>query len=200
VPLGPTRLGIALADISGKGISAALIMASLQAALRSQALVGEQVVPCPAQVVTRLNQHLYHSTSEERYATLFYGIYDAAAHTFEYTNAGHPPPFYFGGRQTQRLDVGGTVLGLFSDCHYDQETIEVSAGSLLVMFSDGVTEPENPQGEEFGEKRLADVAQQNPDASAQAVMAALVAAADQWAGKAEQTDDVTIIVARFRQT
>ncbi len=199
VPLGPTRLGIALADISGKGISAALIMASLQAALRSQALVGEQVVACPAQVVTRLNQHLYHSTSEERYATLFYGIYDAVAHTFEYTNAGHPPPFYFAGRQTRRLDVGGTVLGLFSDCHYDQETIEVSSGSLLLLFSDGVTEPENPQGEEFGEKRLVDVAQRNPDASAHALLEALVAAADKWAGTAEQTDDVTIIVARFRQ-
>jgi sigma-B regulation protein RsbU (phosphoserine phosphatase) len=199
VPLGPTRMGIALADISGKGISAALIMASLQAALRSQALVGEETVDCPAQVVARLNQHLYRSTSEERYATLFYGVYDSLAHTFEYTNAGHPPPFYIAGQQTRRLDVGGTVLGLFSDCHYEQETIEVSPGSLLVMFSDGVTEPENSQGEEFGEKRLVDVARRNPDVSAHAVLEALVKSADQWAGTAEQTDDLTIIVARFRQ-
>jgi sigma-B regulation protein RsbU (phosphoserine phosphatase) len=130
---------------------------------------------------------------------LFYGVYDSLVHTFEYTNAGHPPPFYIAGQQTRGLDVGGTVLGLFSDCHYEQETIEVSPGSLLVMFSDGVTEPENSQGEEFGEKRLVDVARRNPDVSAHAVLEALVKSADQWAGTAEQTDDLTIIVARFRQ-
>jgi sigma-B regulation protein RsbU (phosphoserine phosphatase) len=190
-------LGMALADISGKGISAALIMASLQAALRSQALMGQQAPGHTAEIVTRLNQHLFRSTSEERYATLFYGVYDATARTLEYTNAGHPPPLYLVGQETRRLTAGGTVLGLFSDCQYEQETISISPESLLVMFSDGVTEAENATGEEFGEKRLLEVVQRNRNASAPAILHALVAAAEAWTGTAEQTDDFTIMVARF---
>jgi phosphoserine phosphatase RsbU/P len=197
LPLGPARLGMALADISGKGISAALIMASLQAALRSQTLMGQQAPGHTAEVVARLNQHLFRSTSEERYATLFYGVYDAAARTLEYTNAGHPPPLYLVGQETRRLTAGGTVLGLFSDCPYEQETISISPQSLLVMFSDGVTESENAAGQEFGEKRLLEVVQRNRHASAHEVLQALVAAAEAWTGTAEQTDDFTIMVARF---
>ena len=200
LPLGPTRLGIALADISGKGISAALIMASLQAALRSQALAGDQAPGHTAEMVTRLNQHLYRSTSEERYATLFYGIYDATARTFEYTNAGHPAPLYISGGVTRRLDTGGTVLGLFSDPHFEQGTIQISPDSLLVVYSDGLTEPENATGEEFGDKRLCEVVQRNRDASAHTLVEALVKAANEWAGTEEQNDDETIIVARFLPT
>ncbi len=198
LPLGPTRLGIALADISGKGISAALIMASLQAALRSQAVIGVQEPGHTAEVVTRLNQHLYHSTSDERYATLLYGIYDAEARTFEYTNAGHPPPLYISGDKTRWLDTGGTVLGLFNETHYEQETIALPAGSLIVMYSDGLTEPENSREEEFGNKRLLEVVQSNRDASPPEIVKALVNATDRWSGTTEQSDDVTIIVARFR--
>ena len=157
LPIAPGRLGMALADISGKGISAALIMASLQAALRSLALMGEQPPGHTAEIITRLNQHLFRSTSEERYATLFYGVYDATTRTLEYTNAGHPPPLYLAGEKIRRLTAGGTVLGLFSDCQYEQETISISPESLLVMFSDGVTETEDAGGEEFGEKRLCNV-------------------------------------------
>ncbi len=197
LPLGPGRLGMALADISGKGISAALIMASLQAALRSLALMGQQPPGHTAEIVMRLNQHLFRSTSEERYATLFYGVYDATTRTLEYTNAGHPPPLYLAGEKIRWLTAGGTVLGLFSDCQYEQETISISPESLLVMFSDGVTETENAGGEEFGEKRLLDVVQRNRNASAHAIMQSLVAAAEAWAGTAEQSDDFTIMVARF---
>lgn len=197
LPLGPTRLGMALADISGKGISAALIMASLQAALRSQALLGQHEPGHTGEIVARLNEHLFRSTSEERYATLFYGVYDAATRTLEYTNAGHPPPLYLAGQETRRLTAGGTVLGLFSHCQYEQETIAISPESLLVLFSDGVTESENAGGEEFGEKRLLDVVRRNRDAAALEVLRALVTTAEAWTGAAEQTDDFTIMVARF---
>ena len=112
LPLGPGRLGIALADISGKGISAALIMASLQAALRSQAIFNGSGPGNTAEIVARLNQHLYRSTAPDRFATFFYGVYDTQTHRLEYTNAGHPAPLCINGEHVQRLSEGGTVLGL----------------------------------------------------------------------------------------
>ncbi len=158
LPLGPGRLGLALADISGKGISAALIMASLQAALRSQALFNGRGPGSTAEIVARLNQHLFRSTSADRYATFFYGVYDAQTRRLEYTNAGHPAPFCITGEKVQRLSVGGTVLGLFDDRRYESQVIEVPPGSLLIAYSDGLTEAEDPDGRELGEQRLLDVA------------------------------------------
>src|SRR4029077_8930443 len=157
-PLGPGRLGIALADISGKGISAALIMASLQAALRSQALFNGHGPGSTAAIVTRLNQHLYRSTAPDRFATLFYGVYDVQTHRLEYTNAGHPPPLCITGKQVQRLSAGGTVLGLFDDGQYESQSVDVAPGSLLIAYSDGLTEAENPDGQEFGDQRVLDAA------------------------------------------
>ena len=197
LPLGPGRLGIALADISGKGISAALIMASLQAALRSQALFNGHGPGSTAEIVGRLNQHLYRSTAPDRFATFFYGVYDAQTHRLEYTNAGHPPPLCVSGQKAQRLTAGGTVLGLFDDCHYESQVIDVAPGSLLIAYSDGVSEAENPDGEEFGDERVLNVALRSGQASAGAVLKNLLEVVDQWAGPAEQSDDVTLIVARF---
>jgi phosphoserine phosphatase RsbU/P len=195
--LGPRRLGIALADISGKGISAALLMASLQAALRSQALFNGRGPGSTAEIVARLNQHLYRSTAPDRFATFFYGIYDVQTHRLEYTNAGHPAPFYIAGQQVQRLSTGGTVLGLFEDRHYESEVIDIDPGSLLVAYSDGLTEAENPSGEEFGDQRVLDAALRLQEAPAGAVLKNLLEVTDQWTGPAEQLDDLTLIVARF---
>ena len=197
LPLGPGRLGIALADISGKGISAALIMASLQAALRSQAVFNGHGPGGAAEVVARLNQHLYRSTAPDRFATLFYGLYDAQTRRLEYTNAGHPAPLCISGRQVQRLCMGGTVLGLFDDRQYESQIIDVAPGSLLIAYSDGLSEAENPEGEEFGDKRILDVALQSGQASASAVFKNLLEAVDQWSGPTEPLDDLTLIVIRF---
>ena len=195
--LGPGRLGIALADISGKGISAALIMASLQAALRSQALFNGRGPGSTAEIVARLNQHLYRSTASDRFATFFYGVYDAQIQRLEYTNAGHPAPLYIAGQQVQRLSAGGTVLGLFDDHRYESQVVAVVPGSLLVVYSDGLTEAENPDEEEFGEQRVLEVALRQGQASAAAVMKKLLEAVDQWTGPAEHADDITLIVTRF---
>jgi len=197
LPLGPERLGIALADISGKGISAALIMASLQAALRSQALFNGRGPGSTGEIVSRLNQHLYRSTAPDRFATFFYGVYDGRTHRLEYTNAGHPPPLCIAGRRINRLSVGGTVLGLFDDRKYESQFIDIAPGSLLIAYSDGLTEAENPDGQEFEDQRVLDVAVRLSEAPAGVVLKNLLEVVDRWTGPAEQLDDLTVIVARF---
>ncbi|MDE3136646.1 MAG: SpoIIE family protein phosphatase, partial [Acidobacteriota bacterium] len=148
------RVAIAVADISGKGISAALLMASLNAALRS--LVISDGVPGidPAALAQRLNRHLLLNTSDDRYATFFFAVYDSSTHRLDYTNAGHLPPFFINGDRVEKLDCGGPVIGLLDGCVYERASIEVQPGSLLVAYSDGMTEPENAYGEEFGPDRL----------------------------------------------
>jgi phosphoserine phosphatase RsbU/P len=197
LPLGPGRLGIALADVSGKGISAALIMASLQAALRSQALFNGHGPGGTAQIVARLNQHLYGSTAPDLYATFFYGVYDGQTRRLEYTNAGHPAPFCITGQQVERLSTGGTVLGLFDDCRYESQIIDIAPGTLLIAYSDGLTEAENAQGQQFGDQRVLDEALRLGRAPASVVLKDLLQTVDQWTGPTEHADDITVIVARF---
>jgi phosphoserine phosphatase RsbU/P len=188
-------VGIALADISGKGIFASLLMASLQAALRSQAAFDGKCGT--AELVTRLNRHLFRNTSDDRYATFFYGVYDADAKTFTYTNAGHLAPFFIHGQKVDELSDGGTVVGLFEDFPYTQRTIQVEPGSLFVLFSDGLTEPENVYGEEFGNARLREEVLRNRAMPTQRLAENLIAAAELWAGSPEQADDMTVVVARM---
>jgi sigma-B regulation protein RsbU (phosphoserine phosphatase) len=197
LPLGPGRLGIALADISGKGISAALIMASLQAALRSQAMFNGHGPGGTAEIVTRLNHHLFSSTGPDRFATFFYGVYDAQTRRLEYTNAGHPAPLCISGEQVRYLSTGGTVLGLFDDRQYESQIVDIAPGSLLIAYSDGLTEAENAAGEEFEEQRVLDVALRTDRAPARAVLKNLLEAVNHWTGPAEQSDDITVVVARF---
>jgi phosphoserine phosphatase RsbU/P len=195
IRLGPTRVGIALADISGKGIFAALLMASLQAALRSAAMMDGQ--GGTADVVSRVNRQLFLSTSDDRYATLLYAVYDSETKTLTYTNAGHLPPFLVFDGTVRQLDQGGTVVGLFEEARYTAETLQIAPGSLLVAFSDGLTEPENVYGEEFGADRLKAEVLRLRNTPARSVAENLISAADQWAGTPEQADDATIIVARM---
>lgn len=195
VPLGTGRIGIALADISGKGIFAALLMASLQAALRSTAaLDGNRGA---ADLVSRLNQHLFKNTSDDRYATLFYAVYDATAKSLTYTNAGHLAPVFVSDGCTRSLDQGGTVIGLFADAQYTQCTLQVSPGSLLVGFSDGLTEPESVYGEEYGVERLKAEVLRQRSLPANRLAENLIDGVEQWAGTAEQADDMTVVVARM---
>jgi sigma-B regulation protein RsbU (phosphoserine phosphatase) len=195
IRLGPSRVGIALADISGKGIFAALLMASLQAALRSSAMMDGH--GSTAEAVSRVNRQLFVSTSDDRYATLFYAVYDSQTKTLTYTNAGHLAPFLVLDGHVRQLDQGGTVVGLFEDARYTAETLQITPGSLLVAFSDGLTEPENVYGEEFGMERLKAEVLRQRNAPVRSLAENLISAADQWAGAPEQADDATIIVARM---
>jgi phosphoserine phosphatase RsbU/P len=192
---GKNCVAIALADISGKGIFAALLMASLQATLRSQAALDGDCGT--AELVSRLNRHLFRNTSDDRYATFFYAVYDVEARTLTYTNAGHLGPFLVEGDTVKELTEGGTVVGLFEEYPYTQQTIRVEPGSLLVAFSDGLTEPENVYGEEYGSQRLKEEIMRQRAAVPDRVAENLIAAAEQWAGSPEQADDITVVVARM---
>ncbi|MFZ0039080.1 MAG: SpoIIE family protein phosphatase [Candidatus Acidiferrales bacterium] len=195
IRLSPCRIGIAVADISGKGISAALLMASLQAALRSQAVLDAN--GSTAQLVSRLNHHLFHNTSDDRYATFFYAVFDSSTRKLEYTNAGHCAPVFVADGKVTKLDAGGTVVGLFDEAEYESVTIEAPPDSLLVAFSDGLFEPENVYGEEFGTPRLTDEILRHRDAAPQRMAESLIDSAEQWAGTPEQADDMTVVVARL---
>jgi phosphoserine phosphatase RsbU/P len=197
VQLGPQRLGMAVADISGKGISAALLMASLQAAFRSQLLVDGTMAAGTAELAMRLNMHLYRNTSDDRYATLFLAEYDSATRRLQYTNAGHLPPLLVSGEKVKKLDEGGMVVGLFDDCAYEQGTVVVEPGSVLVAYSDGITEPENVYGEQFGARRLAAEVLRHKQSAPPQLAEQLIAAAEEWGQSPEQADDMTVVIARF---
>lgn len=204
IRISPTRLAIALADISGKGISAALLMANVQAALRSDVLRyrdGHSGAPREdidtAEIVSHLNLHLFRNTSSERYATFFFGVFDSETRQLHYTNAGHLPPIYVCGTNVRRLETGGMVVGLFNDVPFRQGAVEIAHGGMLVAYSDGLIEPENVYGEEFGAERLTEVAQRNMQASSHQIAEAMMQAADEWSGTPEQADDMTVIVMRF---
>jgi phosphoserine phosphatase RsbU/P len=193
--LSPTRIAMVLADISGKGISAALLMASLQAALRSLVLLDASAGA--AQTVTRLNLHLCRNTADDHYATLFFAIYDSERKTLEYTNAGHCVPYLVAGESVNKLEEGGTVVGLFEEAHYDAATVAAPPESVFVTYSDGLTEPVNVFGEEFGPQRLLDEVVRHQTAPAQRIAEELIDATEQWGGSDEQADDMTVIVARL---
>ena len=198
IQLSPTHLAITVADISGKGISAALLMASLQAALRSQMLAPGSESMSTAELVSRLNKHLVRNTGDDRFATFFIAVYDSATRTLRYTNAGHLPSFLISKDAALHLDIGGMVLGVDEDCCYDEGRVSVPSDSLLVGYSDGLVEPENVYGEEFGIKRLQQAAVYVQESAPRVVAEALMNAAEEWAGTPEQADDMTVIVARLQ--
>ncbi|MBZ5659190.1 MAG: SpoIIE family protein phosphatase [Acidobacteriia bacterium] len=204
IRISPTRLAIALADISGKGISAALLMANVQAALRSDVLRyrnggsgNSQMQINTAEIVSHLNRHLFRNSSEERYATFFFGVYDTETQQLMYTNAGHLPPVYICGDKINRLETGGMVVGLFNDVPFDQGIVSIEPGGILIAYSDGLIESENVYGEEFGADRLVEVALHDKDSSPRVIAEAMMRAAEQWSGSPEQADDMTVIVSRF---
>ena len=198
IQLGPTHLAIAIADISGKGISAALLMASLQAALRSQVLVPGSETMSTAELVSRLNLHLVRNTGDDRFATFFVAVYDSASRTLRYTNAGHLPSFLISKDSALHLDKGGMVLGVMEDYEYEEGRVIVPADSLFVGYSDGLVEPENVYGEEFGIRRLQQAAVHLQGDPPSAVADSLMVAVEEWAGTPEQADDMTVVVARLR--
>jgi phosphoserine phosphatase RsbU/P len=198
IQLSPTHLAIALADISGKGISAALLMASLQAALRSQLLAAGSETMSTAELVGRLNMHMVRNTADDRFATFFIAVYDSATRTLRYTNAGHLPGFLIANGTSTHLDKGGMVLGVVEDYVYEEGTVSVPPNALLVEYSDGLVEPENVYGEEFGIRRLQDATLRVQSSAPMVVGQSLMMAAEEWAGTPEQADDMTVVVARLR--
>jgi sigma-B regulation protein RsbU (phosphoserine phosphatase) len=205
--VAPGVIGVVVADVCGKGVSAALMMANLQANLRGQAQAnrdaynsGIHPIANPARrVVERVNQQVAGSMMDASFITLFYAEFDERRSTLRYTNAGHNPPLLFrnGGRdeeRVRRLDVGGTVLGVFCDTEFEEEEIELQSGATLVAFTDGLIEARNPLGEEFGEDRLIRTLLENPELSAAEIENRILRAVEDWTAEAEQEDDLTLVI------
>jgi sigma-B regulation protein RsbU (phosphoserine phosphatase) len=199
--LKPGQLAFAIGDVAGKGISAALLMANLQASLRSEISYhiegGEGGVPLDAsQLVSHLNKQLYANTSPEKYATFFFGLYDNASETLTYTNAGHLPPMLFRGSEVISLETNGTVVGLFPLSKYDKTTLKLEPGDLLVCYTDGITEPENAYGEMFGEERMVELVKKHQRQDPLFIIHAVMEAVKSWTGTPELQDDMTLLIAR----
>ena len=198
IQLDPTHVAIALGDISGKGISAALLMASLQAALRSQLLTPGSEQLSTAELVGRLNKHLVRNTGEDRFATFLVAVYDMETRKLRYTNAGHLPGFCLSDSKSMHLDVGGMVLGIVEDYPYLEGVVDVPRDAVFIAYSDGLVEPENAYGEEFGVSRLEAAAQRVRQGDPKRIATALMTAAEEWSGSPEQADDMTVIVAKLK--
>lgn len=191
------QLGIAMGDVSGKGIGAALLMASLQASLRSEAVRSPDNL---APVVSNVNRLVYQASTSNRYATFFYAQYDPARHELTYVNAGHNPPMLFHKSsaewQVTRLTTGGTVVGLLESFPYEQEKILLRPGDLLIAFTDGISEAMNPADEEWGEERFEAAVESFAGAKARDILEYLMRSADEFAAGAKQHDDMTLVVMR----
>jgi phosphoserine phosphatase RsbU/P len=215
-----TGVGIAIGDISGKGISAALLMATLHSAVRAYRFASEELVysessveglmasregrggdcdelfQSPGRILSLLNRHLYRSTQPEKYATLFLAHYDVATAMMTYSNAGQLPPLVLGrDGHIRRLDKGGTVVGLMDGMHYEEDRFRMQPGDIMVAYSDGVTEPENDFGE-FGEERMMEVVARYRDQPLHIISGQVMLALDAWIGAEEQPDDITLVLAR----
>ena len=197
--LGREQTAIAVADIAGKGIAAALLMSVVQASLR--VIAAERGVTT-ADLAARLNRFLYQSTAANHYATFFYAEMDGQRRRLRYVNAGHNPPHLVrrtdAGVEITDLSTGGTVLGLFPDADYQDAEIELHPGDLLIAYTDGVPEARNAEGEEFGEDRLKDLLKSRADASADELTALLAARIREWTAGTEQHDDLTVVVASVK--
>lgn len=180
-----------VADISGKGISAAILMSNVQAVLRTLAEAGHS----PCEVCAHLNRHLYHVTEDSWFATLFYGEWNPAQRLLRYVNAGHPLPFVCGTKNGVRLDRGGPPVGLFQNAKFEVGEVELPSGDLLVVYSDGVTEAGCAQKEEFGESRLERTITMHCHQPLAEIQRQVLAAVRDWAGP-EPDDDMTLLLIR----
>lgn len=223
---GKTGLGLALGDISGKGISAALLMATLHSAVRAYRFAGEELVQeglvavntprassvdlirgvdeidrgewfeSPGKILALLNRHLYRSTQPEKYATLFLAHYNSDGCRLTYSNGGQLPPLLLRrDNSIARLDCGGTVVGLIDGMSYEEDTVVMKRGDILIAYSDGVTEPENEFGD-FGEDRLLEIVRRNRFLPLPVICEQVMQALRDWIGAQEQPDDITLVLAR----
>jgi phosphoserine phosphatase RsbU/P len=222
VSLNSDRLMLAVGDISGKGISAALLMATIYSAVRAYSIEDVPVLreavtvgasggsglllaseshwadASPATLLALLNHQLYESTPAAKYATLFLAIYDGATRRLTYANGGHLQPILISeDGAAQVLDCGGTVVGLFDNLSFPEATVQLRPGDVLVTYTDGVTEPENDYGE-FGEERLIQLVRENRHLPLERITEIVAGAVADWIGEAEQPDDVTLVLARAR--
>jgi sigma-B regulation protein RsbU (phosphoserine phosphatase) len=211
VRLRDANVALAIGDVAGKGISAALLMAALQSIMRTQLTAGisAHAAASPGgggsgghaalsarDLVSQLNKQVYANTSPEKYATFYFGLYDDDTRLLTYTNAGHLPPILMREGVARHLEVTGTVVGAFPFALYEEKSVELRQGDLLVAFTDGIVEPENEYGEPFGEERLVDLLVRYGQRESKEIIARIMETVEQWTGTAELFDDMTLLLAR----
>ncbi len=191
IPIDETHWGIAIADVSGKGTPAALLMSNLQACLRGQAVINQSV----KDTVIKANLMLSRFMDPGKFITLFYGILNLENKTFTYTNAGHNFPFLLDKEgKVKTLEKGGTVLGILKDAPYEEETVQLEPSNLLLLFTDGITEAVNVEEEMFEEERLLAILQNNSSLPAQQLSDKIVGNVLEFCGTAPQADDITLVL------
>jgi len=187
---GASRLGLCIADVSGKGMPAALLMSNLQAVVKGLATENTS----PLELLGKVNRVMSGNTTEGKFITLFYALLDVDRKTLQYTSAGHNPPVLTREDGVQvRLEHGGLIVGAFQECVYEQGEIELQRGDRLVMFTDGLSEAVNRNGEEFGEARLVEASRSNRQLSAEALHRCLLDRVTDFCG-GEFEDDATVLV------
>jgi sigma-B regulation protein RsbU (phosphoserine phosphatase) len=232
VEIAPGLIAFALGDVAGKGVSAALVMSNLQAALRAQATIlaermrtmaaraaattvvggsggasGQDVeMPCGVtgvdlqcaveQMAASINEQLCHSTDSNRFATLFIALYDDETRLLRYTNAGHNDALLIRASSgaIEHLTEGGTVLGAFEWARYTEARTTLERGDVLVIYSDGISEADNPRGAEYTEHRLAHLVRKNREKTADELRQLIFTEVDNWTGGQERDDDQTVVI------
>lgn len=203
------RVALAIGDVAGKGISAALLMASIQSIMRSQLTAGSAAFAAAANgkssyafstcnAVSHLNKQLFASTSPEKFATFCFGIYDEDRRVLTYTNAGHVAPLIIRGETATPLEVTGTVVGAFPNVLYEERTVTMAPGDLLVAYTDGIAEPENAYEEEFGCERMIELVLRYQKESSHEIIARVMEAVRHWTSAPELPDDMTLLVAKIQ--
>lgn len=193
IPMEGERLGICLGDVSGKGLPASLLMANVQATLRSQSLINAPPQLC----IQRANKLLLQSTSPEKFVTLFYAVLDTTHHALTYVNAGHEHPYLFtNAAEPSRLSTGGAPLSIIEGFPFEEQTVALKPDDLLVIFSDGVTEAMNTDQQQFGQLRLSALLQEHRHAPASTIIERIIAAVQEHTSVAPQHDDITIVVVK----
>ena len=193
IQIDENRFALAIADVSGKGIPASLLMSNLQASLHSQVALKTTI----ADIAGRLNNFLHAHTSYDKFITFFYAEVDVNERTITYTNAGHNPPYlYHSDGSFRLLDKGGLLLGMMADMPYETETVPLQRGDMLVMFTDGVTEAKSLKDADFEEWRLEAVLEKCVHESVETVIENIIPAIEEFSAGMPQADDITILVMR----
>jgi sigma-B regulation protein RsbU (phosphoserine phosphatase) len=203
IPFNPAQMGLAVADVSGKGLSSSLLMASLQGLVRTNLAVRQGEV---ARFVAELNESFYKLTANNRYATLFFAVVDVSNQTLHYVNAGQNPPLLFRNSTspahvlgtTESLECGGPPVGLFARSQYRSEHVPLHDGDVLVAYTDGVVDALNPQQEEFGEARLSDIVRSSLSLSAAEICKRIAERLQAFVAESPQWDDITLVVMKVK--
>ena len=195
IPLDENRIAICLGDVSGKGLPASLLMANLQACIRTQTLVEQKVAKC----VENANNLIFRSTTPEKFITFFFGILDTQNNIFTYSNAGHDNPFFFkSSGEIPRLTTHNIVLGFRENFPYSEKQLEFNPGDILLIYTDGITEAWNIKKEEFGEERLQNLIKQNRDITAYDLQCKIYSAIDEHSKNCAPMDDQTLVIIKRR--